>query len=63
VVQVQLVLVKVLEDLPNHVAMFMQCFGVDEDVVEVYANDTFCNHVLEDFIHHLSGRWQGCSLV
>ncbi|KAG5334045.1 hypothetical protein C0989_004507 [Termitomyces sp. Mn162] len=56
--EVELVLVEALQDKTGDPAVFLQCFGVDEDVIKVYAHYTLCNEVLEDVVHHgLEGGW------
>jgi hypothetical protein len=38
--------------------VFLQLIGEDENVVEVYRDDAFCDQVLEDFVYHrLEGGW------
>ncbi|KAG5334842.1 hypothetical protein C0989_002805 [Termitomyces sp. Mn162] len=41
--------------------LWFECFGVDEDVVDIYTHYALCNEVLEDVIHHglESGRAVG----
>ncbi|KAG5349175.1 hypothetical protein C0989_005447, partial [Termitomyces sp. Mn162] len=56
--EVELVLVEAFQDKTGDPMVFLQCFGVDENVIEVHAHYTLCNEVLEDVIHHgLEGGW------
>ncbi|KAG5350317.1 hypothetical protein C0989_011629 [Termitomyces sp. Mn162] len=50
--EVELVLVEVLQDETSDLTVFLQCFGVDENVVEVHAHYTLCDEVPEDVVHH-----------
>jgi hypothetical protein len=39
-------------------AVFLQCVGENENVIEIYGGDTFGDQVLEYLIHHhLEGGW------
>ncbi|KAG5335563.1 hypothetical protein C0989_001005, partial [Termitomyces sp. Mn162] len=56
--EVELVLAEAFQDKVHDLVVFFQHFGVDEDVVEVYAHYTFGNEVSEDVVHHcLKGGW------
>ncbi|KAG5350172.1 hypothetical protein C0989_012409 [Termitomyces sp. Mn162] len=50
--EVELVLVEAFQDKMSDLTVFLQHFGVDEDVIEVYAHYTLCNEVLKDVVHH-----------
>ena len=50
--EVELVLAEVLQDDAHNMTMLLESLGVDEDVIEVYANDSLCNQIVEDVIHH-----------
>lgn len=40
--------------------MFLTCFGVYQNVVNINTNNPFHDKVVKDFIHHcLEGGWQG----
>ncbi|KAG5723895.1 hypothetical protein E4T56_gene9823 [Termitomyces sp. T112] len=41
-----------IQDETGDLTVFLQHFGVDEDVIEVHAHYTLHNEVLEDVIHH-----------
>ena len=32
--------------------MLPECLGVDENVVKIHTNNSFCNGIVEDVIHH-----------
>ena len=36
----------------RNTTMFLESLGVDEDVIEVYANNPLCNQIAEDVVHH-----------
>ncbi|KAG5348619.1 hypothetical protein C0989_009449 [Termitomyces sp. Mn162] len=56
--EVELVLVEAFQNETSDPMVFLQCFGVDEDVVEVHAHYTLHNEVLEDIVHYgLEGGW------
>ncbi|KAG5335269.1 hypothetical protein C0989_001606 [Termitomyces sp. Mn162] len=56
--EVELVLAEAFQDEMSDLMVFLQCFGVDEDVIEVHAHYTLYNEVLKDIIHHgLEGGW------
>ncbi|KAG5349114.1 hypothetical protein C0989_005821 [Termitomyces sp. Mn162] len=56
--EVELVLAEAFQNKTSDPIVFLQCFGVDEDVVKVHADYTFYNEVPEDVIHHgLEGGW------
>ncbi|KAG5328927.1 hypothetical protein C0989_010280, partial [Termitomyces sp. Mn162] len=56
--EVELVLAEVFQNEMSDPMMFLQCFGVDENVVEVHAYHTLYNEVPEDVVHHgLEGGW------
>ncbi|KAG5349395.1 hypothetical protein C0989_004193 [Termitomyces sp. Mn162] len=56
--EVELVPVEVFQDEMSDPMVFLQCFGVDEDVVKVHAHYTLHNEVQEDVVHYgLEGGW------
>ncbi|KNZ76364.1 hypothetical protein J132_10643 [Termitomyces sp. J132] len=56
--EVELVPVEAFQNETSDLMVFLQHFGVDEDVVEVHAHYTLCNEVPEDVVHHgLKGGW------
>ncbi|KAG5349548.1 hypothetical protein C0989_003210 [Termitomyces sp. Mn162] len=56
--EIELVMVEAFQDKAHDLAVLLQCFGVDKDVVKVYKHYTFGNEVLEDILHHcLEGGW------
>jgi hypothetical protein len=58
VMKVQLVLTKSFENNSCDSPMFHDGFHVDEDIIEVDADNTFHNQILENVVHHhLEGRW------
>ncbi|KAG5353619.1 hypothetical protein C0989_004728 [Termitomyces sp. Mn162] len=50
--EVELVLAKTFQDKASDLMVFLQCFGIDEDVVQVHTHYTLCYEVPEDVIHH-----------
>ncbi|KAG5733786.1 hypothetical protein E4T56_gene8207 [Termitomyces sp. T112] len=50
--EIELVMAEAFQDEAHDLAVLLQCFGVDENVVEVYAHYAFGNKVLEDVVHH-----------
>ncbi|KAG5339228.1 hypothetical protein C0989_005142 [Termitomyces sp. Mn162] len=49
---IKLVLAEAFQDNAHDLAMLLQGFGVDEDIVKIHANNTFHNQIMEDVIHH-----------
>ncbi|KAG5335218.1 hypothetical protein C0989_001819 [Termitomyces sp. Mn162] len=46
------------QDEACDLAVLLQCFSIDEDVIKVYAHYAFSNEIPEDIIHHcLEGGW------
>ncbi|KAG5349048.1 hypothetical protein C0989_006393, partial [Termitomyces sp. Mn162] len=50
--EIELVTVEAFQDEVHDPTVLLQHFGVDKDVVEVYAHYAFGNEVLEDIVHH-----------
>ncbi|KAG5336701.1 hypothetical protein C0989_012070 [Termitomyces sp. Mn162] len=50
--EVELVLAEALQDEVSDLMVFLQYFGIDEDVVKVYTHYAFCYEVPEDVVHH-----------
>ncbi|KAG5340928.1 hypothetical protein C0989_012551 [Termitomyces sp. Mn162] len=50
--EVELVLAEALQDKASDLTVFLQHFGIDEDVIKVYTHYALCYEVLEDVIHH-----------
>ncbi|KAG5349251.1 hypothetical protein C0989_005004 [Termitomyces sp. Mn162] len=50
--EVELLLAEAFQDETSDPIVFLQHFGVDEDVIKVHAHYTLHNEVLEDVIHH-----------
>ena len=45
-------MVEVFQNNARNMTMFIESIGVDEDVIEVYANDPLHNQIAEDVVHH-----------
>ena len=55
--EVQVVFVHAIQDDSSDPAMFFEAVCEDKNVVEVDGDDTLCDEVFEDFVHHcLEGR-------
>ena len=52
VLEVQVVFAHAIEDNSSDLVMFFKAVCEDEDVIEVNRDDTLCDEVLEDFVHH-----------
>ncbi|KAG5350959.1 hypothetical protein C0989_008468 [Termitomyces sp. Mn162] len=50
--KVELVLAEVFQDKVSDLMVFLQHFGIDEDVIKVHAHYALCYEVLEDVVHH-----------
>ncbi|KAG5342016.1 hypothetical protein C0989_005696 [Termitomyces sp. Mn162] len=50
--EVELVLAEAFQDKVSDLTVFLQHFGIDEDVVKVYTHYALCYEVLEDVVHH-----------
>ncbi|KAG5336847.1 hypothetical protein C0989_011778 [Termitomyces sp. Mn162] len=50
--EVELVLAEVFQDKASDLTVFLQHFGIDEDVIKVYTHYALCYEVLEDVVHH-----------
>ena len=56
--EVELVLMEMLHDKSGYLSVFCKVLGEDQDVVEVYRDDTFSDEVFEYLIHHhLESGW------
>ncbi|KAG5336895.1 hypothetical protein C0989_011634 [Termitomyces sp. Mn162] len=56
--EVELMLVEVFQDKTSDLMVFLQHFGIDENVIKVHAHYTLHNEVPEDVVHHsLEGGW------
>ncbi|KAG5348178.1 hypothetical protein C0989_010882, partial [Termitomyces sp. Mn162] len=49
---VELVLAEAFQDKTSDLTVFLQRFGVDENVIKVHTHYTLCNEVPEDVVHH-----------
>ena len=45
-------LAEILQDNACNLIMLFESHGVDEDVVKIYTNNSLCNQIMEDVIHH-----------
>ena len=50
--EVELVLVETLHDKSGYPLVFCEVFGEDQDVVEVYGDNTFSDKIFEFLVHH-----------
>ncbi|KAG5349195.1 hypothetical protein C0989_005307, partial [Termitomyces sp. Mn162] len=50
--EVELVLAEAFQDKASDPMVFLQHFGIDEDVVKVHTHYALCYKVLEDVVHH-----------
>ncbi|KAG5334194.1 hypothetical protein C0989_004080 [Termitomyces sp. Mn162] len=50
--EVELVLVEAFQDKASDLMVFLQHFGIDEDVVKVHTQYTLCYEILEDVVHY-----------
>ncbi|KAG5332685.1 hypothetical protein C0989_006724 [Termitomyces sp. Mn162] len=59
--EVELVLVETFQDKASDPMVFLQCFGIDEDVIQIHTHYALCYEVPEDVVHHglESGRAVG----
>ncbi|KAG5339239.1 hypothetical protein C0989_005058 [Termitomyces sp. Mn162] len=56
--EVELVLAEAFQNKTSDSMVFLQHFGVDEDIIKVHAHYTLCNEVPKDVVHHgLEGGW------
>ena len=54
--QVQLILSEPFQHPPRDPSVLGSVLRVDEDVIDVYADDSFHDEVLEDIVHHCLER-------
>ena len=55
--EMEMVFAHAIQDDSSNSAMFFKAMCEDEDVIEVNRDDTLCDEVFEDFVHH---RLEGC---
>ncbi|KAG5349840.1 hypothetical protein C0989_001641 [Termitomyces sp. Mn162] len=59
--EVELVLAEAFQDKASDPTVFLQHFGIDEDIIKIYTHYALCYEVPEDVVHHglKSGRAVG----
>ncbi|KAG5327783.1 hypothetical protein C0989_011131 [Termitomyces sp. Mn162] len=50
--EVELVLAEAFQDEASDQTVFLQHFGIDEDVIKIYTHYALCYKVPEDVVHH-----------
>ncbi|KAG5350705.1 hypothetical protein C0989_009606 [Termitomyces sp. Mn162] len=50
--EVELVLAEAFQDKASNLTVFLQCSGIDEDVIKVHTHYALCYEVSEDVVYH-----------